>query len=195
MLQFNVSKFFRCYKKRFGRIRTPEQVEDIEWLINKIMDDTRLPMLEHKAYVLASIYHETATKMKPIKEYQPKRGWDVRKYARKDRTTGHRYFGRGYIQITHKWNYLKLSARLKMEGVFVDLVNDPDKALNRDISYDIAVIGMVEGLFTRHKLSKHIKRGHIDYVHARKIVNGMDKANRIALYAERFEQCIKAGER
>lgn len=47
------------------------------------------------------------------------------------------YFGRGLIQLTGKSNYDTYGKK-----VVVDLLNNPDKALQKDISYDIAVAYM-----------------------------------------------------
>jgi hypothetical protein len=47
------------------------------------------------------------------------------------------------------------------------------------------------GLFTGKKLSDYITASKTDYVNARKIINGTDKAALIAGYAKQFEQILR----
>ena len=68
----------------------------------------------------------------------------------------------------------------------VDLVNDPSLANDPDLSAKITVIGMRDGIFTGLGLSDFISGGNVDFVNARQIVNGMDKASFTADQAERF---------
>lgn len=50
--------------------------------------------------------------------------------------------------------------------------------------------GMTVGIFTGEKLSDHINNDKKDYINSRRIINGLDKANIIANYAEQIEQII-----
>lgn len=65
----------------------------------------------------------------------------------------------------------------------VDLVNNPDLALNPQIAAEILVVGMEKGLFTGKKLSTYINNESNDFVNARRIINGVDRAQLIAGYA------------
>jgi hypothetical protein len=165
------------------------------------------------AYVLASIFHETGKKMSPVREtfattdedaiarldHAWKRGqlpWVSKPYWAIDRD-GKSWFGRGHIQLTHKENYLKQQDKLKAhhlrgEGVPYAVADDPSLALNPDTSVMIAVLGMKDGDFTGNRLSDHIRPGYANYLRARRIVNGMDRAVRIAGYAHDFERAIRA---
>ena len=87
------------------------------------------------------------------------------------------FYGRGLIQITHEDNYKRMGKALG-----VDLVNNPDLALDRAISADIAVRGMMEGIFTGIPLSRFINGATADYYNARKVVNRTDQAELIASY-------------
>ena len=49
------------------------------------------------------------------------------------------------------------------------------------------------GDFTGKKLSDYIKPGSVDYVNARRIVNGTDCAEQIADYASKYEDALKIG--
>jgi hypothetical protein len=50
---------------------------------------------------------------------------------------------------------------------------------------------MTKGLFTGKKLNDYINNTKTDYVNARKIINGLDRANLIASYAKVFETALK----
>lgn len=73
----------------------------------------------------------------------------------------------------------------------IDLVSNPDLALKPDIAYRIMLIGMNKGLFTGKKLSDYITDKNADYINARKIINGNDRAELIAGYATDFENLLK----
>lgn len=52
------------------------------------------------------------------------------------------------------------------------------------------MIGMRDGIFTRHKLNMYFDDDTTDWVGARKIINGTDKANLIASYAKDLYKCL-----
>ena len=66
------------------------------------------------------------------------------------------------------------------------MVNNPEQALDPDISAHICVYGMKVGSFTGKKLDDYINSKIEDFVGARKIVNGTDKDTLIADYAKYF---------
>lgn len=57
---------------------------------------------------------------------------------------------------------------------------------------NILLLGMKEGWFTGRKLSDYINQSKKDYLNARRIINGMDKASLIAGYAETFEKALRS---
>ena len=155
-------------------------------------------------YILATVYHETAGTFRPIKEYGGKRYYE-RMYdpvkgstpARRARAKrmgntkegdGVKYCGRGYVQLTWKRNYQMMS-----DVLGIDLVNNPDLALNSEIAADILVIGMRDGLFTGKSIDDYIMYGKCDFIGARAVVNGKDRRNKIALLALSIDP--KTGER
>ncbi len=105
----------------------------------------------------------------------------ARRLGNTDRGDGYRYRGRGLVQITWKRNYQVFSDLLG-----VDLVSSPDLALEWDVATRIMVHGMVDGIFTGKKLSDYISDDQTDFVGARRIINGTDRADVIAEYAEKF---------
>lgn len=159
--------------------------------------------LQQHAYVLATAFHETAYTMQPLREYGRGQNYaygrwqtnshDV-KYCYKNGSRDvvytenecpHLFYGRGFVQLTWYDNYRRAGDKLG-----VNLLNNPDLALQTDISAKIIVLGMKDGWFTGKKLSDYINDHRDDYVNARRIVNGMDKADQIARYARVFETAL-----
>lgn len=127
------------------------------------------------AYILATVHHETDRSIQPIEEYGKGRGHP---YAP-------RYYGRGYCQLTWDYNYRKFG-----ELLHIDLLGHPELALEARHAGPILFLGMIRGLYTGKKLGHYISGPKCDWVNARRIVNGLDKANLIADYARRYYACI-----
>lgn len=152
------------------------------------------------AYALATADRETGGTMKPIKEwggdhyfwkrYDPK-GLNPQIAKRLGNTVpgdGVRFCGRGLVQITGRANYAKASAKLG-----VDLVGNPSLALQQDIAAKIMIRGMSEGWFTGRRLSDYITAASVDFVNARKVINGLDHAREIASEADHYLAALLAG--
>ncbi len=103
-----------------------------------------------------------------------------------DPVTGQTYYGRGYVQLTWKPNYQTFADIMK-----IDLVNNPDLALDPNNAAFIIVYGMMNGEFTKKSLDKYITATSTDFVSARKVVNSNDKASVIAGYAQTFSDLLK----
>jgi surface antigen len=99
---------------------------------------------------------------------------------------GVKYKGRGYVQITGRKNYTQWGQQLG-----INLVNQPTLASDKDIAAKILVQGMRDGTFTGKKLSHYINGGNRDFVNARRIVNGTDRASTIAQIANRYVQALQ----
>lgn len=135
---------------------------------------TSIPQL---AYILATVHWETNNTFKPVIEaYWLSESW------RKKNLRYYPYYGRGFVQITWDYNYKKFSDILGK-----DLVKNPDLALDPEISTFIAVYGMIHGTFTGKKLSDFFGSGKKNYLGARRIINGTDKAKEIAALAYKYE--------
>ncbi|MEM1397082.1 MAG: glycoside hydrolase family 19 protein [Pseudomonadota bacterium] len=174
-------------------------------------DDPRLIDKRWLAYILATSYHETATRMAPVREtlatsderavsiLRNDYGKHPHRYANPywepNRETGHSYFGRGYVQITHDFNYKTADEQLGVGSRSESYFWNPHLALAPDESVLITYDGMVYGWFTngRHCLLRHFrpnKRG--DWHDARRIINGTNKADDIAEHASKFLIAIDA---
>jgi hypothetical protein len=97
------------------------------------------------------------------------------------------YYGRGYVQLTHKFNYEKYSRKLG-----VDLVAAPDKALEPNIALFVLVDGMLLGEFTGKKLGTYVNGSKTDFFNARDVINPRDKAQLIAGLAQNWLSKLNA---
>lgn len=148
-----------------------------EWEKNYANSDDRF-----LAYMLATTFHETATTMQPIAEYGKGAG---RPYGKPDPVTGKVYYGRGFVQLTWKENYDKFGKLLK-----ADLLNNPDLAMDLTNATKIMFVGMTKGMFTGKKLVDYFAGETEDWVNARRIINGTDRAQLIAGYGKVFYGAI-----
>jgi predicted chitinase len=129
-----------------------------------------------KAYVLATMGWETAGTWQPVREaFWKSEAW------RKRHLRYWPYYGRGYVQLTWDWNYKKFS---KILGL--DLINHPDDVMDPEIAAFILVYGFKHGSFTGRRLEKYVNEDKTDFYHARKCINGMDRASKIADIAEKY---------
>ncbi|MDE1159323.1 MAG: hypothetical protein PW791_13845 [Neorhizobium sp.] len=154
------------------------------------------------AYIFATAYHETARRMQPVREtlaasdaeaiaildraYRNGRLGSVKSpYWRRD-SAGRTWLGRGFVQLTHRRNYTALSA---LTGV--DLVEDPARAMEMATAVAILVEGMAAGSFTGRRLADDIAEGRCDFIGARKVINGTDRAALVAAYAKAFAAALQ----
>jgi hypothetical protein len=98
---------------------------------------------------------------------------------------GPRFKGRGFVQITGRLNYTNWSRKLG-----IDLVSNPGRAAIPEVAAQILVRGMRDGDFTRFQLSDFISGARRDFVNARKIINGLNRADHIAEIAEAYFKAI-----
>lgn len=146
--------------------------------------------LDQTAYLMATVEHETADTFEPIHEYGTNNYFTKMYEGREDLENfepgdGIRYAGRGFVQITGRRNYTLFSKILD-----VDLVGNPDLALDTTIAAQIIVHGMVNGVFTGVKFTDYINASKCDYVNARRIINGLDRAEHIAELARLWEKWL-----
>lgn len=141
------------------------------------------------AYVLATSVHETAGALAPVREYGKGAG---KAYGKPGRNGGQVAYGRGDVQLTWDENYERADRELALNGA---LVADYDLALDPQVSARILVAGMEGGWFTGKGLRLFLPQvaRREQFVAARKIVNGTDKADLIAGYAETFQSALQAG--
>ncbi|MCH4894017.1 hypothetical protein GO308_12915 [Sphingomonas sp. SFZ2018-12] len=150
------------------------------------------------AYGLATAWHEA--RLRPIREkggdkYLAK--YDTGRLAQQLGNTpeadgdGIRYAGRGLVQITGRANYARAG-----EFLGIDLLAEPDRALEPDVAVRILIWGMETGAFTAKSLATYLpnRLGTLgEFTAARRIINGTDKAALIADHAIKFQDALVAG--
>ncbi len=157
---------------------TPRQIDGIGRLIAAWTRDHAGCDPRWFAYILATVQHETARSFQPIEEVGCGAG----------KAYGTRYYGRGLCQLTWETNYARFGTLLG-----VDLLADPARALEPGLATKILFRGMIEGLYTGRKLAEYIAGAKCDWIAARRIVNGLDRAALIADYARAYSQAIGCG--
>ena len=165
------------------------------------------------AYALATAYHETAGTMQPISEYGGpayfRRMYDTdgnrphvaRALGNTQAGDGVRFHGRGYVQLTGRTNYAKATERLRAANLIEpgeDLTLTPELAKRPDIAAAVMVFGMAEGWFTGRKLSYDLPEANaparrLRFDVSRDIINGRDKAAKIADEAIVFQDALTLG--
>ena len=184
---------FAIIRLKFGSL-SQEAVDNI----NLIVETCEKYNLSYPqtAYLLATTYHETGGTMKPIKEYGGDKylsKYDTGRLAKALGNTpqadgdGIKYAGRGHLMITGRANY-----KFVGEQLGIDLINNPDLALEPKYSAEILVKGSMNGWFTSKKLSDYINDKSKNYYQARRVINGLDKAQLIVNYAVVFERALRS---
>lgn len=147
--------------------------------------------IEDVAYVLGTGYHETK-RWKYDEEIGEGRGRDYGELIWLVRGKRVSYHGRSDVQLTWLHNYARMSVFLTLEhGREINLVSNPDLAKEPEMSSLIIWEGMIRGMFTGKNLADYIRPGKPNYIGARRIVNGTDRARMIAGYARKFETALR----
>ena len=196
-------KGFDILRQGLGKL-TQNQVDEINFIVSEF-DKDKSVSYPQAAYMLATAWHETATRMLPIEEYGKGKNrtygtWyrnsigalysfidGSRRSAYLHNDYPYLYYGRGYVQLTWYFNYESASKKIG-----VDFLNNPDLVMNKNHAVKIMVQGMKDGWFTGKKLSDYINQSQKDYVGARRIINGTDKDKLISGYAETFEKALRS---
>lgn len=197
-MSINKETFFHTIRDNlFGGHFTQSQVDGLGTLVD-VWEASGYTDRRWFAYMLATAFHETAQTMQPIHErggnaYFTKM-YDIRgnrpSLARQmgniSPGDGAKFCGRGYVQLTWRVNYHKMSGLLG-----VDLEGNPDLAMQPDIAAKVMFEGMTKGSshvgdFTGKSLENYFNDKTEDWVNARRIINGTDCAQAIAAYAKKF---------
>lgn len=166
------------------------------------------------AYVLATAFHETGGRLQPVEEnlnYSvsglrrtfPQRFSleDAEECARRPEAIanrayanrmgngdvasgdGFRFRGRGLVQITGRANY-------RAYGI----EDRPEAAMEPERAVKILIDGMRNGRFTGRRLDDYFCGSRADWVEARRIINGTDRAGEIARKARLYVLALSDSE-
>jgi putative chitinase len=136
------------------------------------------------AYALGTTHHETGRTMQPIHE------WGTKKYftemydppptglrpkvaaqlGNTQKGDGPLFAGRGFVQLTGRGNYTNWKKKLG-----VDLVGNPDLAMDAKVAVRIMFEGMEEGSFTGKKFGDYFNKTTEDWKNARRIINALNR--------------------
>ena len=181
------ARFYAALRRRdsgvFGTSLTQAQVDRLEAILTRL--DAKRIELAQAAYILATAYHES-DRFRTMEEYASGAAYEGRATLGNTQPgDGKRFKGRGFVQITGRRNYTDWAKRLG-----VDLVGNPALAARIDHATTILIDGMMLGAFTGRKLPDYVIGTKKDYVGARRVVNGTDRATMIAGYAQAFEKAL-----
>ena len=194
--------FFKSVRQTMFRAAMEQsQVDGCNAILDSWEKDSSLTDDRWLAYALATAYHETAFTMQPINE----RGGDDYFFKMYDKDgdrpevaerlgntepgDGVLFHGRGYVQLTGRANYTRMGSLLG-----IDLTSNAacaDRALEPDIASRIMETGMRDGLFTGKKFADYFNAEITDWVNARRIINGTDRADEIGAYGRSFMDAIR----
>lgn len=194
--QFNRDIFWQQFSGKFGPV-SQSPTDGLNFILDQVAQDTTNWLnLNEIAYALATFAWETAHTFQPIHEKGPLAYFSQydpgtpkgQRLGNTQAGDGFLFRGRGYVQLTGRTNYTKVGQFLS-----VDLVGNPDLALQPPVAYKIAANGMRLGWFTGQRLRGFMPTGGpADYVNARKIINGLDHAADIAAIAQNFQLVLTA---
>lgn len=177
MMKINRKKFFEGIRSGpFPGKLTKEQVEGISAILDEF-ERRKWKEFRWLAYMLATTKWETSHTMQPIRESGGPKYLKSKRY--------YPWYGRGYVQLTWKTNYAKFQERVsRLFGV--NILADADLAMRKDVAAFIMFEGMLNGEFTKKKLGDYFNDKVTDWVNARRIINGTDRAAEIASIAKQF---------
>lgn len=204
----NRSDLFTAIRPAFGGQLSAPQVLGIEVLLDEAAA-SGVTSAHHVAEILAQVRKETGDHMSPIKEtvmpfHKNKNPSDEEVIRRLDQAWAKGQlpwvkapywrdgaFGRGPVQITHWDNYGRLG-----RAIGVNLRANPSLALDPKIGAKIAVIGMRDGLFRKHKLADYTFPDCLTAKppnHPRRIINGEDGTDAtVSRYHRQFHAALTA---
>ena len=197
-------KFFfdQCRQTLFTGRLTQKQVDGLSFILNvweagyAKKDDRWL------AYALGTAFHETQFTMQPIRELGGKdyfqRMYDptsaVPRRAALARAMdaqpgdGAVFYGRGYVQLTWRSNYVKMGKVLGLD--LSSGAAAADQVLQPELAAKIMFKGMQDGSFTGKKLADFFNDTTENWKNARRIINGNDCDEAIAVYAKKFYAAV-----
>jgi predicted chitinase len=148
--------------------------------IVKALDEEGILTDRTLAYALATVEHETGSRFQPVREgFSDAVGRN--EAIKRGYGGGANYYGRGYIQLTHNYNYRDMGQKL---GLGNQLAENPDMALDPEISAKI-----LAKFFKERGVVNYAEKG--DFYGARRPVNGVDRADKIAARANAYLGAVK----
>jgi hypothetical protein len=111
--------------------------------LEKALADKRIVDVGTIAYMFGTIYAETG-----IKNFSPHTKEVIGRHNKNEQYVQDGFYGRGWIQLTHKHKY-----KLASEALGKDLIKRPDLALDTENAYEILFQGMTQGWIEVYRTS------------------------------------------
>lgn len=186
-----LNKVFFDEVKKFFPLTDPRQVETLNLIYERCTTTYKCIDWEI-AYIMGTGVGEA--RLLPVREGFAKSDAAARAYVRKQGykyaqiVNGHMYYGRGYVQLTWHFNYVKMSIEYG-----VDFKNHPDLVLQPKYAVKIMVDGMLKGWFNGHKrgLGYYLNRTEPDWEGARRTVNITDRWDKFRDNAFLFKRALE----
>ena len=184
----NREKFFKNLRIALFDKFSQLQVDSINAILDEV-EAQGVTDIRQIAYIFSTAYHEafdysgkqtgTIQRIVPIQEGGSKTYLQGKPY--------YPYIGYGFVQLTWLANYKKYQNIISKIDRFkgYDIIKNPESVQDIKLAAFILVHGMVNGSFTGKKLSDYIGK-KCDFVGARRIINGTDKASLIGSHASAF---------
>jgi predicted chitinase len=135
---------------------------------------------EQIAYVLATAEHESAN-FNFLEEIAAGTAYEGREdLGNLYEGDGPLFKGRGYVQLTGRTNYEKYAKKTGIELVTLPIILMNWPAL----SVYVIIDGMMNGVYTGKRLDRYVNSDGVDFINARRVVNGVDCADAIAAKAD-----------
>ena len=163
-------KFFDAMRPIFDGSLSAGQVDGMTRILDE-WERRGLTRLSYLAYMLATVKWETANTMQPSREKGGEAYLRTKKY--------YPWVGEGLVQVTWEANHRKFGATA------------PGQLLTWPQCLVPLFDGMLNGMFTGKKLADYLDADLPDFFHARRIINGLDKASLIAGVASRIYASLK----
>ena len=149
----------------FGGHLTASQVDGMIRILD-YMDAKPVLDVRWRAYMLATTFHETGATIQPVREAGGEAYLRSKPY--------YPWVGEGLVQVTWEVNARKFGAL------------QPGDCMTWPVALRALVDGMVGGMFTGRKLGQYFAAKVDDPVNARRIINGLDRAEMVAGYHRQF---------
>jgi len=196
-----LDKFYNSVRKDIDL--TPANVSGFDKFLT-IGEGLEVPR-NQLAYVLATVYWETAHTMQPVKEaywVYPHDPVAMERWRKKN-LRYYPYYGRSYPQFTWEKNYEKAThvwnEKYRGEGPSVNFLTQPDLIMDPQYGVPLTFDAMLFGWFTNKSLGDYIdsidesdEEDMREMMGARRVVNGSDQARSIAKLGILFEKGLKA---
>ncbi|TPK15153.1 hypothetical protein FJ872_19330 [Mesorhizobium sp. B2-5-9] len=196
------AKFYATFRNNLGSLTQPNVV-GFELFLSE--GERRQEPINRLAYVLATVWWETGKTMQPVREaYWVGNGNEaVAENWRRTHLRYYPFYGRSYPQFTWEANYRKASdtwnTKYRGDGPVVDFVKSPDLIMNPTYGVPLTFDAMEHGWFTGRDLADYIDTADEsdaedlrEFKEARRIVNGVDRANDIGMIGLTMERSLKA---